>query len=89
MGEYTVPEVFGRALIEWRSVLGLSQRELAAACDVHKNTIHTLETGQNEPRGKTLRRVRLGMSRLLGRQLSYEDISRGPIEGVEYVIHRS
>lgn len=87
MGEYTVPEVLAVALGLWREALGLSRAEMARRCDVHVHTLEGIEYEHRKPRISTLRRIRHGLSKLAGRELTFEDISRGPITGVDYAVH--
>lgn len=41
-------------LLRLRSEKGLTLKELAAATGLHLNTLHLLETGHNNARGRTL-----------------------------------
>jgi transcriptional regulator with XRE-family HTH domain len=41
-------------LYRLRSEKGMTLKELSSATGLHLNTIHLLETGQNNARGKTL-----------------------------------
>jgi transcriptional regulator with XRE-family HTH domain len=49
--------VNGRKLREWRERRLLTLRELAARSGVQFHTIHAIETGKQEPRVSTLRKL--------------------------------
>lgn len=50
-------EIFGEALREVRLERGLSQEELALACDRHRTYISLLERGMNSPSLRTIMRL--------------------------------
>jgi transcriptional regulator with XRE-family HTH domain len=53
----TLVRVDGRKLREWRQRRLLTLRELAAKSGVQFHTIHAIETGKQEPRVSTVRKL--------------------------------
>lgn len=57
-----IKKVIGGLVREQRNKQNLSQADLAARSGVHINTIHLLESGQNEPKLSTLFFIAKGMN---------------------------
>lgn len=56
-GRQSKQEIFGEALREVRLERGLSQEELAHACDRHRTYISKLERGKNSPTLRTFEQM--------------------------------
>lgn len=53
----TQEQAFGKVLRELREAAGMSQEELAHACDRHRTYVSLLERGQNSPSLQTIFRL--------------------------------